>query len=63
MTKPRHAPCSTLAAVAPADADLLQRVAALARNDDQAQRLRQLIQNAGAIPQAAWLAALRPTRH
>ncbi len=64
MTKPRSTLGISMTAVAPADAELLHRVAAaLARNDDQARALRQLIQHAGPVPPAAWLAVLVPTKH
>ncbi|WP_191062158.1 hypothetical protein [Geminicoccus harenae] len=64
MTKPRSTLGISVTAVAPTDADLLHRVAAaLAKNDDRAWALRQLIQKCRADPPAAWLAVLAPTKH
>ncbi|WP_159718765.1 hypothetical protein [Geminicoccus flavidas] len=58
MTKPRSTLGISVTAVAPADAGLLHRVAAaLAKNDDRARALRQLIQSARS------LAVLAPTKH
>ncbi|WP_191062503.1 hypothetical protein [Geminicoccus harenae] len=64
MTKPRSTLGISVTVVAPADADLLHRVAvALAKDDDRARALRQLIQESGPIPRVGPLAVLAPIKH
>jgi hypothetical protein len=70
MAKTRQEPWPGLGkhagSVPSADVDLVRQVtAALAKDDHRAQRLRQVIRNAGSLPIECeeWLAALKTTEH